>query len=90
MSGTGDPAHYSLIIEWSDEDRVYIATAPELPGCRTHGATRAEAVARGEAAIAEWLEIAADRGWEPRAPRVFDGWSNIGAATPRRHAGLSA
>lgn len=63
-------ARYALIIEWSDEDRVYIATCPELPGCRTHGDSRAEALARGEEIIAD------DKGWAVPAPRIFDGWSN--------------
>lgn len=26
--------HYAMVIEWSDEDHVYIVTVPELPGCR--------------------------------------------------------
>jgi predicted RNase H-like HicB family nuclease len=73
MNQSPDPMRYSLIIEWSDGDQVYIVTAPELPGCRTHGATRAEALLRGEEIVAEWLEIAAESGWEVPAPRQFDG-----------------
>ncbi len=26
--------HYSMIIQWSDEDNAYIVTVPELPGCK--------------------------------------------------------
>lgn len=84
MSQQADATRYSLIIEWSDEDGVYIATAPELPGCRTHGATRAEALERGTAAIEEWLAIAADQGWKTPAPRIFDGWSNYPSADKQR------
>ena len=47
---------YSLMIEWSDEDGLYIVTVPELPGCRTHGATQVEAVEMGRDAIETWLE----------------------------------
>ena len=36
--------HYSMIIQWSDEDNAYIVTVPELPGCQTHGETYEEAV----------------------------------------------
>lgn len=79
-----DAARYSLIIEWSDEDRVYIATCPELPGCRTHGATRAEAIEKGEDAIALWLEAQAYKGRPAPAPRVFDGWSSIGSGAAQR------
>jgi predicted RNase H-like HicB family nuclease len=46
---------YALVIEWSDEDQVFIASAPDLPGLRTHGATREEAATMGEEAIALWL-----------------------------------
>src|SRR5687768_10149972 len=34
---------YSVIIQWSEDDQVYIATLPEWGGCHTHGATYAEA-----------------------------------------------
>ena len=60
---------------------TYIATVPELPGCRTHGETRAEAVRKGEEAIEGWLEAVAAHNWTAPPPRVFDGWSNIPAAT---------
>ena len=31
---------YEIIIYWSNEDNVFIAGAPELPGCMAHVATR--------------------------------------------------
>lgn len=46
---------YSMPIEWSDEDQVYIVTVPELPGCRTHGATHVEAIEMGAEAVATYL-----------------------------------
>ncbi len=46
---------YSMLIEWSERDQVYVVSVPELPGCRTHGATHAEAVEMGEEAIATYL-----------------------------------
>ena len=46
---------YALVIEWSDEDQVFLATAPDLPGVRTHGSSRAEAALMGEEVIALWL-----------------------------------
>lgn len=39
---------YSMYIQWSDEDQVYIVTVPELPGCKTHGKTYVEAVKQGQ------------------------------------------
>ena len=63
--------HYSMIIEWSSEDHLYIVTAPELPGCRTHGATRAEALERGEEVIEGWIEATRDWGRPVPPPRDF-------------------
>jgi predicted RNase H-like HicB family nuclease len=39
--------HYSMVIEWSDEDQTYIVSIPALPGNYTHGATYEEAVKQG-------------------------------------------
>lgn len=80
MSDQRDPARYTLVIEWSDEDGVYIATTPELPGCRTHGGTRAEALRKGEEIVAEWLDIAAERRWAIPEPRTFNGQPHVPAA----------
>ena len=54
--------HYSMIIQWSDEDNAYIVTVPELPGCRTHGETYEEAVRQGQDAIASWIMVAKELG----------------------------
>ncbi len=48
--------HYSMVIQWSDEDDVYIVTVPELPGCRTHGETYEEAIQQGKDAIESWID----------------------------------
>ena len=48
--------HYSMIIQWSELDQVYIVTVPELPGCRTHGKSYEEAIRQGEDAIETWVE----------------------------------
>lgn len=65
------PNHYSLLIEWDPEDQVYVVTVPELPGCRTHGRTYAEAVRNGEDAIASWIEAARAWGNPIPQPRTF-------------------
>ncbi len=46
--------HYSMVIQWSELDNVYIVTVPELPGCKTHGETLEEAVQQGKDAIESW------------------------------------
>lgn len=53
---------YELILYWSSEDSAFIAEVPELPGCAADGATRLEALANVEIAIAEWLETARELG----------------------------
>ena len=46
---------YRVLIE-QDEDGVYVAEAPALPGCISQGQTRAEAVDNIKEAIAAYLE----------------------------------
>ena len=62
---------YSMLIEWSDQDDAYIVTVPELPGCRTHGSTHAEAIQQGEDAIESWIDAARAWGNPIPEPRVF-------------------
>jgi len=45
-----------------DEDGVWIAECPAIPGCVSQGQTREEAVANIREAIALCLEIRAERG----------------------------
>ena len=52
--------HYSMHIQWSEEDQAYIVTVPELPGCKTHGGTYEEAVKQGKEAIESWIMAIAD------------------------------
>ena len=42
---------YEAILYWSNDDQVFIAEVPELPGCAAHGLTPAEAFANGQEAI---------------------------------------
>jgi predicted RNase H-like HicB family nuclease len=46
---------YRVFIE-QDEDNVYIATVPSLPGCVSQGKTRSEALENIKEAIAGYLE----------------------------------
>lgn len=49
---------YSKTLEWSDADEAWIASAPELPGCKADGKTPEAALAELEIVISEWLEEA--------------------------------
>lgn len=46
---------YRVLIE-EDEDGVFVAEVPSLPGCITQGATRGEALANIKEAIAVYVE----------------------------------
>lgn len=63
--------HYSMVIEWSDEDQVYVVTVPELPGCQTHGRTYTEAVGQGQDAIESWIDAARADGDPIPAPHTY-------------------
>jgi len=68
------PHRYEVIIWWSAEDAAYVAEVPELPGCMAHGATRPEALAMAEEAIALWIATAEEDGApipEPRGRLIF-------------------
>ena len=45
-----------------DEDGVFVAECPSIPGCVSQGATRDEALANVREAIALCLEVRAERG----------------------------
>lgn len=49
---------YKIIIYWSEEDKVFIAEVPELPGCMTHGSTQATALANANKAVKGWIDTA--------------------------------
>jgi len=49
---------YEIIIYWSDEDGVYVAEVPELPGCSAHGESYESALSNAKDAIALWIETA--------------------------------
>ena len=65
-----NPEHYSMLIQWDEEDNIYIVTVPELPGCRTHGKTYDEAIKNALEVIELWLETARDLGWAIPRPQV--------------------
>jgi predicted RNase H-like HicB family nuclease len=53
-------SRYSMILQWSDEDELFLVTIPEFSDrvvmpC-THGKTREEAICRGEEVIEMYLE----------------------------------
>lgn len=55
---------HTVVLE-TDEDGVWIAECPAIPGCVSQGATKAEAVANIKEAIALCLEVRAEMGLPP-------------------------
>jgi predicted RNase H-like HicB family nuclease len=60
---------YEIIVYWSDEDRLYVAEVPELPGCMADGKTYQEAIKNAQIVISEWLETAESMGREIPQPK---------------------
>lgn len=56
----------TYVVQWSEEDDVYLASAAELPESRTHGETPEGALANAIDVVALWL--AAYQIWGLRAP----------------------
>ena len=64
---------YEIIIFWSDEDKVFVADVPELPGCMAHGDSYESALANAKAAITHWVDTAREFGDpipEPKGHRL--------------------
>ncbi|HFE66833.1 MAG TPA: type II toxin-antitoxin system HicB family antitoxin [Chloroflexi bacterium] len=65
---------YEIIIYWSDEDELFIAEVPELPGCMAHGDTPETALANAKEAVELWLDTAREFGDpipEPKGRRLI-------------------
>jgi antitoxin HicB len=52
-----------------EEGGGYSITFPDLPGCRSDGATPEEAIENGRDALASWLEVAREFG--DQVPKAF-------------------
>ena len=63
---------YPLEIFWSEEDKGFIAEAPDLPGCSAWGATEANAAREAQRAITAWLEAARAAGRDIPEPTVAE------------------
>ena len=63
---------YSMLVQWSPEDGLWIVTVPELGNAKTHGATPAEAVEMGADLVASYLDVCRAEG-RPVPPPWFFG-----------------
>ena len=61
---------YGVIVHWSRVDGVFVAEAPELPGCIAHGDSKEAAAHNLRQAMALWMEVAHEFG--DRVPEPED------------------
>ena len=69
-----DEFRYEVIVYWDDQDGIFVAEVPELPGCIAHGETKAIALKNAEDAIALWVRTAQEDGLkvpEPKGKLMF-------------------
>ncbi|MFY9557917.1 MAG: type II toxin-antitoxin system HicB family antitoxin [Blastocatellia bacterium] len=65
---------YEIILYWSNEDKVFVAEVPELPGCMAHGTTPEKALKNVNHAIELWIDTAKEFGDsipEPKGRRLM-------------------
>ena len=60
---------YEIIIFWSAEDDAFIAEAPELPGCMSHGDSHESALKNLRSAMQLWLKTAKEFGHDVPKPK---------------------
>jgi len=53
---------YRVLFRWSDEDKAYVATVPDLSGCMADGENMRSTRKNIEQAISLWLEVAKGEG----------------------------
>lgn len=65
---------YEIILYWSQEDQVFVAEVPELPGCVAHGGTQESALSNVQDASQLWIDTALEFGAtvpEPKGRRLM-------------------
>ena len=75
---------YRIIIYWSEEDGIFIAEVPELPGCMTHGDTQAAALNNANKAIQGWIDTAKEFGGAVPEPKERRGVYNSSQSSSKR------
>ena len=63
---------YSMLIQWSDEDQVYVVSFPEFHGPHTHGSSYEDAARQGTEVIELLCESYEGKGEPFPRPCTFD------------------
>ena len=64
-------AEYSIFMQYDPQDKIYVASVPELQGCMAHGETKEEALKEIEIAKELWIETALEDGLPIPEPALF-------------------
>ena len=65
---------YEIILRWSNEDQLFVAEAPELPGCMAHGDDQETALRNVKDAMRSWISWAQELGRavpQPKGKRLM-------------------
>ena len=65
----GQMPKYEIVIFWDNDDKIFVAEVPDLPGCLAHGQTQIDAVRNVNEAVELWLETASEFGDTIPEPR---------------------
>jgi predicted RNase H-like HicB family nuclease len=64
---------YSMLIQWSDEDQVFVVTLTEFgPSNLTHGTTYEDAAKNGREVLDLRVETYEEKGWTLPPPAKFE------------------
>lgn len=60
--------NYCIVMKYSSEEKYYIVTVPDLPGCMADGKSPNEAYENVKNVITEWIDMAKAAGREIPEP----------------------
>ena len=85
-------SEYSVIIQWSEEDRAYVVTLPEWGGCHTHGATYEEAAKNAREVLEMLMETEKKdrKALPPPHTFIFPGPTGFSYEMSNRYSGKKA
>lgn len=61
--------NYCVVLKYSQDDKSYIVSVPDLPGCMADGRTPNEAFENVKNVITEWIDTARTAGRAVPEPR---------------------
>jgi len=64
-------AEYSIFIQYDPQDKIYVASIPELQGCMAHGETKEEALKEIDVAKDLWIQTAKEDGQPIPEPALY-------------------